>query len=362
LNIVPKLIIILILASLPSSMIQGASAQIPTSGEYIVIGECGLEVINYEIAYGALKSIEANALTMTVSVQLDTSRQNESEGILVLKIPRQVISADDEFAVIIGDVPANYRDYREVNSTETYRTIAIDFPSQTESIEIVGDRIPEEYPHACPAKSEICSQAPVPNAPEYPEGFGSTYQPPWHRNQLPFVLSLDTTRLNNQSIFLALTLSEIKTDRPICAASYAIEITEAASAKRVLTEVFHADNSSLMLKIDQVEGNGTRILAAHPEPILNAWVADNAHEPIIIRTSEITPEKTYGIKVSVLGAYNIRDLTPPNKIPTVEFSWEPAGHNEVTEVAIVPEFSQFLILIILAIAICISIAYGTYRQ
>jgi hypothetical protein len=108
-------------------------------------GYCGLVEIEYELTNSALQSISVSPESINVLVKLDNSQEYSSDGRIVLKLPRTLIDVDEEFAVFADELQT---DYQEINSTEQYRTIAINFVPDTEMIEILGDGLAVQY--ACP--------------------------------------------------------------------------------------------------------------------------------------------------------------------------------------------------------------------
>jgi predicted secreted protein with PEFG-CTERM motif len=84
-----------------------------------------------------LDRITGDVQTLTFTAELTA----QSAGTLSLRFAENIFDADDEFAVIVDDVP----DDELPAGPGATNTLAIDFASGTEQIEIVGDRMIPEF-------------------------------------------------------------------------------------------------------------------------------------------------------------------------------------------------------------------------
>jgi len=106
--------------------------------------------IQYLLANSTMQSLQVDASTGTLTITLDDKFAN-GDGRLTLLLPRELadkMANIGQLAVFIDDEDA---DYVEANSNCDYRTISIDFPKGTETIELVGtfaDYYDEPHPVA----------------------------------------------------------------------------------------------------------------------------------------------------------------------------------------------------------------------
>lgn len=158
-------------------------------------------------------------------------------------------------------------------------------------------------------------------------------EPPCYEGKPPFMQYFNATTISSESSAFRFSLHEIETGLPVSAVSYIVHITEMQTKKIVLNEAFHAQNGTLALNvIHDSRANETRISGAYQENFLNAWVA-NSTEPIVVRTPEMSMDRAYNIRVSVLGAYDIRCLFPPDQIPESNFIWDGQDDGEAVIVS-----------------------------
>lgn len=187
-------------------------------------------------------------------------------------------------------------------------------------------------------------------------------EPPCYEGNLPFVLSFNATKISNESAALGFGLYENETGETIPAVTYIVSMAEVGSNKTLLADAFHAPNGTLFLPVVRDRESGETVFeGADRERFLDALVA-NTTEPIIVHSPEISLGRTssYDIQVSVLGAYNVRCLFPPDLIPEASFVWNPQNGN-LREVVVVPEFSAILLSMLLASIIGAATAYNRIR-
>ena len=100
--------------------------------------------INYKITGGSIKSIYPDTDSNSLIIEIDAT----DNGMLTISLPRAVIDSD-----IDGDLNGDFfvlldneeNDYEETKTTETYRTLNIEFFASSEIIEIIGTRVIPEF-------------------------------------------------------------------------------------------------------------------------------------------------------------------------------------------------------------------------
>jgi len=98
--------------------------------------------LTYAISGGVINQVFPDTEAKSLIVQIDSI----SNGILAIKIPREVLDAkfgdeDDNFFVILDGLEINFDETKTGNE----RTITIEFPEGTEEIEIIGTSVVPEF-------------------------------------------------------------------------------------------------------------------------------------------------------------------------------------------------------------------------
>ena len=98
--------------------------------------------LTYAISGGVINQVFPDTEAKSLIVQIDSI----SNGILAIKIPREVLDAkfgdeDDDFFVILDGLEINFDETKTGNE----RTITIEFPEGTEEIEIIGTSVVPEF-------------------------------------------------------------------------------------------------------------------------------------------------------------------------------------------------------------------------
>ncbi len=100
--------------------------------------------INYKITGGSIKSIYPDVDSNSLIIEIDAT----DNGMLTISLPRAVIDSDIE-SNLNGDffvlVDNEENDYEETETTETYRTLNIEFYAGSEIIEIIGTMVIPEF-------------------------------------------------------------------------------------------------------------------------------------------------------------------------------------------------------------------------
>lgn len=131
------------------------------------------------------------------------------------------------------------------------------------------------------------------------------------------------TDASRDEAYMLLRLYDANNNQTIRATSYIITVEKGvgANAEHLFTDTFYSDNGLLQLKIQPAEGEvqffGTR------EQFLNAWVADPGGT-VNIRGPMFLEGGIYHLRIDILGIDNIRNLFPPDQIPTFD-SWLSVG-------------------------------------
>ncbi len=95
--------------------------------------------VSYDIDGGIVESMYLDPDSVELMVFSDTTQ----DGTLEITIPRQLLDAkfdvtDDIFFILIDGYET---DYLEIETTDTHRTLSIDFPVGAEEIEIIGTSV-----------------------------------------------------------------------------------------------------------------------------------------------------------------------------------------------------------------------------
>ncbi|MDI1496279.1 MAG: putative exported protein [Cenarchaeum symbiont of Oopsacas minuta] len=100
--------------------------------------------INYNIIGGTIKSIYPNPDSNSLIIEIDAT----DDGRLTIFLPRSVIDSEggplngDFFVLVDDDEPKNFK---ELETTDTYRLLDIEFYAGSETIEIFGTRVIPEF-------------------------------------------------------------------------------------------------------------------------------------------------------------------------------------------------------------------------
>lgn len=169
----------------------------------------------------------------------------------------------------------------------------------------------------------------------------------WDKINLPLALVMNVTNDNadtdSKLATIHIGLHENSTGQPVSNASYLVTIRELQTNREIITDVFFAEEQArLELALFHGENEAASTKAAHREQFLNAWVPDIAGQPIAISSSELSQDKTYNIRVEILGMYGIKNvIQSEGEIPKADFVWDPAS-DSADKVLIVPEFGSIV--------------------
>ena len=100
--------------------------------------------INYKIIGGSIKSIYPDIDSNSLIIEIDAT----DDGMLTISLPKAVIDSDVEgqfngdFFVLVDNEET---DYDETETTNTYRTLSIEFFAGSEEIEIFGTMVIPEF-------------------------------------------------------------------------------------------------------------------------------------------------------------------------------------------------------------------------
>ncbi|MEP0826538.1 MAG: hypothetical protein HRF40_13730 [Nitrososphaera sp.] len=131
------------------------------------------------------------------------------------------------------------------------------------------------------------------------------------------------TDASRDDAYMLLRLYDGNTNQTIRATSYIITVEKGIgrNAQHLFSDTFYSDSGILQLKIQPAQGEvqffGTR------EQFLNAWVADPGGT-VNIRGPMFLEGGIYHLRIDILGIDNIRNLFPPDDIPTFD-SWLSVG-------------------------------------
>lgn len=134
--------------------------QNPVSGQVEVEGDCGKKyLISYSLTQGATVSqMTADMGTFSTTFQLGSNQTEvgppattpsssesgaSSNGTLTVNLPEALIGKERDPVLFIDGESSG--DLKIINSTNDYATLAVDFPSGTEKIEIIGSFIIGPY-------------------------------------------------------------------------------------------------------------------------------------------------------------------------------------------------------------------------
>ena len=100
--------------------------------------------INYKITGGSIKSIYPELESNSLIIEIDAT----DDGMLTISLPRAVIDSDVE-GMFDGDffvlVDSREEVYDETETTDTYRTLSIEFYAGSEEIQIIGTSVIPEF-------------------------------------------------------------------------------------------------------------------------------------------------------------------------------------------------------------------------
>jgi len=105
--------------------------------------DVGGTLVSYTITGGTLDAIEEDFDSKSLIISITAT----DDGNLTIILPRNVIDAifegvDDEFFVLVDDEEV---DFDEIETTDTHRTLSIDFNAGSEEIEIIGTFVIPEF-------------------------------------------------------------------------------------------------------------------------------------------------------------------------------------------------------------------------
>jgi len=105
--------------------------------------DVGGTLVSYQITGGTLDAIQEDFDAKSLIISITAN----DDGNLTIILPRNVIDAtfnggDDEFFVLVD---AEEVDFDELETTDTHRTLSIDFPAGAEEIEIIGTFVIPEF-------------------------------------------------------------------------------------------------------------------------------------------------------------------------------------------------------------------------
>lgn len=131
------------------------------------------------------------------------------------------------------------------------------------------------------------------------------------------------TDASKNDAYLLLRLYDANNNQTIKATTFDITVEKGVgqNAKRIFRDTFHSQNGLLKLKIQPAEGD-TQVYGTQ-EQFLNAWVADPGGT-VNIRGPMFLEGGVYHLRIQVLGIDTVRELFPPDQIPTFD-SWLSVG-------------------------------------
>lgn len=95
-----------------------------------------------------------------------------------------------------------------------------------------------------------------------------------------------------------------------------MNITETTSGKTILVpDVFHSENGTISFDITHTDGDAQ--IFASRENYLNAWVA-NRTAGMIFMNLPLKPDSTYLMHVELIGLDSVRELLPPDQVPSFD--------------------------------------------
>ncbi len=105
--------------------------------------DVGGTLVSYKITGGTLDAIQEDFDAKSLIISITAT----DDGNLTIILPRNVIDAifnggDDDFFVLIDGEEV---DFDEIETTDTHRTLSIDFPAGVEEIEIIGTFVIPEF-------------------------------------------------------------------------------------------------------------------------------------------------------------------------------------------------------------------------
>jgi hypothetical protein len=140
--------------------------QNPVSGQIEVEGDCGKKyLISYSITQGAtVTQMTSDMGAFSTTFQLGSNKTEVgpppppattpssesgagSAGTLTVSLPEALIGKERDPVLFIDEVSKGSGDLKIINSTDDYVTLAVDFPSGAEKIEIFGSFIIAEGPY-----------------------------------------------------------------------------------------------------------------------------------------------------------------------------------------------------------------------
>lgn len=103
--------------------------------------------ISANLSNGTVKTMEVDEDFTSVVITIET---NDTDGQLVIKLPRALIDAkldesDDTFLVLVD---GDEGDFQETSTTADERELTVDIPANVEEVEIVGTQVVPEFPIA----------------------------------------------------------------------------------------------------------------------------------------------------------------------------------------------------------------------
>ena len=120
----------------PGSVLASHGTSIKVTGSDLMV--------NYKITGGKLLSITPDVNSKSLIIAINATQ----DGSLTITLPRSVIDAkkgdkDDSFIVLVDGEEASV--YEETETTDTDRTLYIEFPAGAEQIEIIGTFVIPEF-------------------------------------------------------------------------------------------------------------------------------------------------------------------------------------------------------------------------
>lgn len=101
--------------------------------------------VSYNISNGDVLSIEPNVESKSIMITVETT----DDGSLIIELPRSLIGSTDESGVdtrfVVVDNNDNGLAYQEIDTSETTRTINIDYTKGTTNIEVIGTYAVPEF-------------------------------------------------------------------------------------------------------------------------------------------------------------------------------------------------------------------------
>lgn len=169
------------------------------------------------------------------------------------------------------------------------------------------------------------------------------FEPKRDLQEDPVTLSYNIEHRDGQDgahTIIELALTDAGDGEPVQQVAYLLEATRFDDGSRLLTDVFYAENGTLVLDITH---RGPAQISGAREEFLNAWVAD-PETGTVSMDLPLEPESAYLLRVELLGTDDIRNPYNPDQVTGVDLHFDSSG-SAIGEIQIVPEFPYPLVLV-----------------